>query len=68
MVRERELKLLQYLNEHIGEQVTARKIYEDLRKQYGHNSGFSSPRALARVLIRYKKPVGKVRKTNIYLI
>lgn len=68
MVKERELKLLKYMNEHIGEMLTARRIYEDLQKQYGHKSGFKSPYVVAKVLMRYRMPFSKVKKTNVYKI
>lgn len=68
MVKEREMKLLKYLNDHIGEELTARKMFEDLRAIYGHKSGFKSPYSLAKVLMRFRQPTRKENGTNIYLI
>jgi hypothetical protein len=56
-MKSREIRLLRYLNNHIGEIKTAREIFEELETSYPGGSGFKSPMAVAKVLPRFKVKV-----------
>lgn len=67
-MRRRDMYLVRYLNEHIGEKKTAREIFNELQKVHKDRSGFKDPHTLAVVLLRYRKPLKREKGRNVYLI